>query len=224
MGTFHQYANQILRNGGAAALGFTPDYTVWDQQRAVETLDLTLSPRQRDLLASLRWYALNRGQWPDSPEIDARESHWRDVVAAYTGEKQWQNALDLDDLPALNAKARLPHVDGLLERRAAGPPGTETGGKRSRFDGGRIRPTDAAAAAGCRRIGAAGKTRGAVPSSTICWSGSEGVVHSTDAPAAKAPSTSRKPRRPAMTRKRIIIDGEAPIPDYLVECLEDLVL
>ena len=121
VGTFHQYANQILRNGGAAALGFTPDYTVWDQQRAVETLDLTLSPRQRDLLASLRWYALNRGQWPDSPEIDARESHWRDVVAAYTGEKQWQNALDLDDLPALNAKARLPHVDGLLERRAAGP-------------------------------------------------------------------------------------------------------
>ena len=110
VGTFHQYANQILRNGGAAALGFTPDYTVWDQQRAVETLDLTLSPRQRDLLASLRWYALNRGQWPDSPEIDARESHWRDVVAAYTGEKQWQNALDLDDLPALNAKARLPHA------------------------------------------------------------------------------------------------------------------
>ena len=44
MGTFHQYANQILRNGGAAALGFTPDYTVWDQQRAVETLDLTLVP------------------------------------------------------------------------------------------------------------------------------------------------------------------------------------
>ena len=46
VGTFHQYANQILRNGSAAVLGFTPDYTVWDQQRAVETLDLTLSPRQ----------------------------------------------------------------------------------------------------------------------------------------------------------------------------------
>ena len=44
VGTVHQYANDILRNGGASGLGLSPGYTVWDQQRAVEMLELTLPP------------------------------------------------------------------------------------------------------------------------------------------------------------------------------------
>ena len=103
VGTVHQYANDILRNGGAGALGLSPGYTVWDQQRAVEMLELTLR-RPPGLLAGLRWYGQNRARWPDSPEIPARESHWRDIVAAYTPEKRWQNALDLDDLLHLTIK------------------------------------------------------------------------------------------------------------------------
>ena len=99
VGTFHQYANAILRNASnASALGIPANYTVWDQQRAVETLALTLGRRQRDLRAALRWYGLNRARWPDSPEIPAVESNWRDVVRSYTSEKERQNVLDLDDL------------------------------------------------------------------------------------------------------------------------------
>ena len=103
VGTVHQYADSILRTC-ASALGLSPDYTVWDQQRAVEMLELTLRRRQRDLTEILRWYRLNRAQSPDSPEISARESHWRDVVGFYTAEKHRQQALDLDDLLALTIR------------------------------------------------------------------------------------------------------------------------
>ena len=103
VGTVHQYANKILRNGGAGALGLSPGYTVWDRKRAVEMLELTLR-RPPGLLAVLRWYGLNRARWPDSPEIPARESHWRDIVAAYTPEKRLQRVLDLDDLLHLTIK------------------------------------------------------------------------------------------------------------------------
>lgn len=98
VGTFHQYANSILRGGGARVLGLPPDYTVWDQGRAVETLDLTRRFRRRDLLPALRWYGLNQARWADSPEIPARERGWRDVVDFHNSEKRWQNALTLDDL------------------------------------------------------------------------------------------------------------------------------
>ena len=96
VGTFHQYANAILRN--TRALGIPPGYTVWDRQRAVETLNLILGLRPRDLRAVLRWHGLNRSRWPDSRETPAQESRWRDVVGFYTAEKERQNALDLDDL------------------------------------------------------------------------------------------------------------------------------
>ena len=96
--TFHQYANGILRDGGAAALGLLVDYTVLDQKRALETLALNQSFRQPDLLAALRWHGLNRTRWADSPEIPARERRWRDVVDFHASEKNWGNALDPDDL------------------------------------------------------------------------------------------------------------------------------
>ena len=98
VGTFHEYANDILRNVGSSAWGVPPDYTVWDQQRAAGVLVLTLSLRQRVANEILRWHGLNRARWPDSPEIPAAESHWRDVLGSYTSEKRRQNALDLDDL------------------------------------------------------------------------------------------------------------------------------
>ena len=75
VGTFHQYANGILRGGGASALGLPPDYSVWDQKRALETLELTRRFRQRDLLAALRWHGLNQARWADSPEIPARSAN-----------------------------------------------------------------------------------------------------------------------------------------------------
>ena len=98
VGTVHQYANRILRNGGARALGVPPDYTVWGPQRAAETLVLTLGLRQRAANGFLRWHGLNRARWPDSPATPAAESNWRDVAGSYTSEKRRQNALDLDDL------------------------------------------------------------------------------------------------------------------------------
>ncbi len=114
VGTVHQYANDILRNGGASALGLSPGYTVWDQKRAVEMLELTMR-RPPGLLAGLRWYGLNRARWPDSPEIPARESHWRDIVAAYTPEKRLQRVLDLDDLLVMAIQA-LEQDEGIRSR------------------------------------------------------------------------------------------------------------
>ena len=67
VGTFHEYANDILRDGGAAALGLPPDYTAWDQQRALETLALNRRFRQPDLLPALRWYGLNQARWARFP-------------------------------------------------------------------------------------------------------------------------------------------------------------
>ena len=113
VGTVHQYANAIIRTC-ASALGLSPGYTVWDQQRAVEMLELTLR-RPPGLLAVLRWYGLNRAQWPDSPEIPARESRWRDVVGSYTSEKKWQNARDLDDLLVMAIRA-LEQDEGIRGR------------------------------------------------------------------------------------------------------------
>ena len=98
VGTFHQYANDILRDGGASALGLPPCYTVWDQKRALETLELTRRFRRRDLLAALRWHGLNQARWADSPEVPPRERRWREVVEFHTAEKNWQHALGLEDL------------------------------------------------------------------------------------------------------------------------------
>ena len=105
VGTFHEYANDILRSGGSRALGLPPGYTVWDLQRALETLALNRRFRQPDLLPALRWYGLNQARWTDSPEIPARERRWRDVVDFYNSEKRWQHALDPDDLLVLAIRA-----------------------------------------------------------------------------------------------------------------------
>ena len=113
--TFHQYANGILRDGGAAALGLLVDYTVLDQKRALETLALNQSFRQQDLLAALRWHGLNRTRWADSPEIPARDRRWRDVVDFHASEKKWQHALDPDDL-LLGAIRALELDEGIRSR------------------------------------------------------------------------------------------------------------
>ena len=105
VGTVHQYANGILRNGGARALGVTPAYAVWDQQRAVEVLHLTLGLRKRDATQVMRWHALNRARWPDSPEVPPEESHWWDGADFYTTEKRRQRALDLPDLLVMAIRA-----------------------------------------------------------------------------------------------------------------------
>ena len=120
VGTFHQYANRILRDGGARSiLGLSPYYSVWDQQRAVETLEVTHRLRQRDVLAALRWYGLNRARSDDSQESPARERRWRDVVEFHTSEKRRQHALDLDDLLVMAIQA-LEQDQGIRSRWTPG--------------------------------------------------------------------------------------------------------
>ena len=105
VGTFHEYANDILRSGGSRALGLPPGYTVWDLQRALETLELTRRFRRQDLLPALRWYGLNQARWADSPETPPRQRRWRNVVDFHTSEKNWQHALDPDDLLVMAIRA-----------------------------------------------------------------------------------------------------------------------
>ena len=103
--TFHEYANDILRDGGAAVLGLPLDYTAWDQKRALDTLELTRRFRRQDLLPALRWYGLNQARWADSPETPPRQRRWRNVVDFHTSEKNWQHALDPDDLLVMAIRA-----------------------------------------------------------------------------------------------------------------------
>ena len=67
------------------------------------------------------------------------------------------------NLPALNAKARLPHVDGLLERRAAGPREQRLGEGEAGLMAGEFDRLTRQLQQAADRIGAAGKTRGRSP-------------------------------------------------------------
>ena len=111
VGSFHQYADRFLRTAGAAALGGSAEYTIWDRRSAVEALAFAwpelsrVEVRRKELGEVLRWHTLNRAGWADTPPVPARESHWWDIVTAYGTVKRAQNALDPDDLLDLTIRA-----------------------------------------------------------------------------------------------------------------------
>ena len=111
IGTLHSYASAFLRQAGAAALGRSPHYTIWDHTQSMETLSDLLSDEGNPLQASkneltdiLHWHSLNRNRPRDNP-LPARESRWREIVNVYESEKAAQNTLDFDDLTTLAVQA-----------------------------------------------------------------------------------------------------------------------
>ena len=118
VGSFHQFASYFLRQAGAAALGMSPNYTIWDHHQMGEIVQelsqadpvgLGIDPeRMSDLL---HWHGLNQARFPDD-ELPAHEGSWHRLIGVYTREKRRQNVLDLNDLipMAIRAMNRAPHL------------------------------------------------------------------------------------------------------------------
>ena len=105
--TVDQYANLILRAGGATQLGLFPHYSIWDRTRAAQAT--TCAPgvagqsdvKDRDIRSALDWHWRNISRFPDDPHLPAQDDRWLDIVSKYVGEKRSQRALDIPDLADL---------------------------------------------------------------------------------------------------------------------------
>ncbi len=111
VGTFHHYASTFLRQAGAPLIGRTANYTLWDHQQAMDTINNLVErvPGQptistKELKNFLQWHGLNRARWGEDPS-PPQEAYWYQLVDLYTQEKQRQNVLDLDDLIPLAIRA-----------------------------------------------------------------------------------------------------------------------
>ena len=112
VGTPTQFALELLRYGGMAALGRSSDFTVWAGSHAEQFVaDLLLEANRKNrwqLLVKarsiLRWHRLNRAGFPGE-NLPPQESYWRDVVDAYEAAKAAQNAVVPADLVPLVTRA-----------------------------------------------------------------------------------------------------------------------
>ena len=111
VGTMYEYANLFLRRAGAAVLGLSPGYTLWDRRTAVEAVRMAWPDhhkpdlKQRDIEAALDWHWLNRSLPAIYLRRPAREEQWLEVEDLYIQEKLRQGALDQLDLLVLAVAA-----------------------------------------------------------------------------------------------------------------------
>ncbi len=112
IGTIHHYASFYLRRAGAAALGISPQFTIWDRQQAMEVITEMLDREAPEgektphsgIAEILDWNGRNQTAAPEEAE-PPREAVWLEVIGEYQREKRRQNTLDLDDLIPLAAWA-----------------------------------------------------------------------------------------------------------------------
>ena len=110
VGTVDALAARLLRSGEYRIPGLGPDFSVWDQETALDVMQMVLPEhpelkalklKRSDIRRVLRWHWRNRSRWPGDPRNDARHDYWPTVAALYVGEKTRQHAVDVYDLPAL---------------------------------------------------------------------------------------------------------------------------
>ena len=112
IGTIHHYASFYLRRAGAASLGISPQFTIWDKQQAIEVITEMVDQEgskgkntpPAEISEILDWNGKNQTKTPEETD-PAREAKWLDIIQEYTQEKRRQNTLDLDDLIPLAALA-----------------------------------------------------------------------------------------------------------------------
>ena len=117
VGTHNQLANSFLRRAGAAVLGLSPHYTIWDDRQATFFLALVAkvlhNDKEREFprlkaneIGSLyRLDALNRSRSPGHPRRDAREAYGDTLLDAYALEKRRIGVLDRHDLVPMATRA-----------------------------------------------------------------------------------------------------------------------
>ena len=125
VGTIAQLSNDVLRDGGARALGMSPYYTVWDEPTCLEMLQLDWKARgdrnltKRELRQVLRWREHNEARWHEAPSLPARKQSWWEVDRVLNAELEAQNGVLLSELPALALRA-LQRDDALREEWSHG--------------------------------------------------------------------------------------------------------
>ena len=125
IGTMDEYANLFLRRAGAAVLGLSPGYTLWDRRTAVEAVRTVWpghrkpGPKKGDIEAALDWHWQNLALPAIYLRHPAREERWLEVEDLYIQEKRLQNALDQLDLLVLAVAAMTRDGDLRAEWSAA---------------------------------------------------------------------------------------------------------
>lgn len=119
IGTMHAYASFFNRQAGAAALGISPHYTIWDRDQCATIIDQISNdpdaeaPRisRDDINRLISWHALNRNR-DDTTPLPAPSGLWHQIVEEFEREKRRQNAMDFDDLAkfAITAMNRNPEI------------------------------------------------------------------------------------------------------------------
>ena len=117
VGTLHSYASMYLRQTGAATLGISPNYTLWDQFDSEQVVHdiLTGLPepltkddeepfRRQDVKDLFKWHRYNQARLPEDA-IPPKNATWLEVLDLYSQEKLRQSTLDLDDLVPMAIKA-----------------------------------------------------------------------------------------------------------------------
>ena len=107
IGTVHYFASFFLRRAGYASLGISPQFTIWDQEQAEETMTEIIDRRRggrdkdkassKEIRAILEWYGRNQTQIPEEA-APPEDPEWMDIMREYNQEKRRNNTLGLDDL------------------------------------------------------------------------------------------------------------------------------
>lgn len=114
VGTLHHYASFFLRQAGAAVIGISPYYSIWDHQQAAEAIaelgreandpELKFGPDEVERF--LHWKGFNQARHDGQP-VPPPTGSWHDMLTRYAQEKFRQHTLDLDDI--------IPHAVYALE-------------------------------------------------------------------------------------------------------------
>ena len=114
VGTVDGLAACLMRSGEYNIPGLDPNFSVWDEETALDVMQMVLLEHpdlhslmltRADIRRVLRWYWRNRSKWPGDPQNDALHHYWPKVAALYRAEKSRQNAVDAYDLPAMMVQA-----------------------------------------------------------------------------------------------------------------------
>ena len=111
VGTMDEYANLFLRRAGAAVLGLSPGYSLWDRRTAVEAVRTVWpghrkpDPKTGDIGDALDRHWRNRSLPAIYRRHPAREKWWIEVEELYVQEKLRQGSLDQVDLVVLAVAA-----------------------------------------------------------------------------------------------------------------------
>lgn len=116
VGTLHHYASFFLRSAGAAVIGISPYFSIWDKEQAAEAIaeiargaeDSDLKMGSDEIESFLHWKGFNQSKTDNNPKPPPSAA-WHTMLELYAREKYRQQTLDLDDI--------IPHAVYAMEQK-----------------------------------------------------------------------------------------------------------